>query len=257
MHHSNPLDELLNVVDRLTQVHRSEVLIEDDDGTEQRVTMLHDALIVQLRNLVHSSLGYTVQGAGLASERNVIDADALEQYEQVRAQATRLFKEVSDAKPFSSPESNLRHWYIEFKNQVDARKVSTEVVAAKLRKLNGMAYGIENKLNPPTPLEITAPCPRCDATHGTDEQGIYRRSILVESRIVQYRSLDHTKARCIVCSATWLHGRGMRQLRYEIDTREDVRHADKENTEIIENLFEDYGTIEVRSISVPEIETRP
>jgi len=49
----------------------------------------------------------------------------------------------------------------------------------------------------------------------------------------------------------------MRQLRYEIDTREDVRHADKENTEIIENLFEDYGTIEVRSISVPEIETRP
>ena len=83
MHHSNPLDELLNVVDRLTQVHRSEVLVEDDDGTEQRVTMLHDALIVQLRNLVHSSLGYTVQGAGLASERNVIDADALEQYEQV------------------------------------------------------------------------------------------------------------------------------------------------------------------------------
>ena len=257
MHHSNPLDELLNVVDRLTQVHRSEVLVEDDDGTEQRVTMLHDALIVQLRNLVHSSLGYTVQGAGLASERNVIDADALEQYEQVRAQATRLFKEVSDAKPFSSPESNLRHWYIEFKNQVNGRKVSTEVLHAKLRKLNGMAYAIDNKLNPPTALEITAACPRCEATHGTDEQGIYRRAILVESRIVQYRSLDHTKARCIVCSATWLHGRGMRQLRYEIDTREDLQHADNENTEIIENLFEDYGTIGVRSISVPEIETRP
>ena len=135
--------------------------------------------------------------------------------------------------------------------------MSTEVLHAKLRKLNGMAYAIDNKLNPPTALEITAACPRCDATHGTDEQGIYRRAILVESRIVQYRSLDHTKARCIVCSATWLHGRGMRQLRYEIDTREDLRHADNENTEIIENLFEDYGTIGVRSISVPEIETRP
>lgn len=257
MHHSNPLDELLNVVDRLTQVHRSEVLVEDDDGTEQRVTMLHDALIVQLRNLVHSSIGSTVQGAGLASERNVIDTDALEHYEQVKAQATRLFKEVSDAKPFPSPESNLRHWYIEFKNQVDGRKVSTEVLHGKLRKLNGMAYAIDNRLNPPTPLEITAACPRCDATHGTDERGIHRRAILVESRIVQYRSLDHTKARCIVCSATWLHGRGMRQLRYEIDTREDLRHADNENIEIIENLFEDYGTIEVRSISVPEIETRP
>lgn len=257
MHHSNALDELLNVVDRLTKTHRSEVLVEDDDGTEQRVTMLHDALIVQLRGLVRSSLGSTVQGAGLASERNVIDADALEQYEQVKAQATRLFKEVSDAKPFPSPESNLRHWYIEFKNQVDARKVSGDVLAAKLRKLNGMAYAIETRLSPPTLLEITAPCPRCEATHGTDERGIYRRAILIESRIVEYRSLDHTKARCIACSATWLHGRGMRQLRYEIDTHEELRHAENEKIEIIENLFEDYGTIEVRSISVPEIETRP
>lgn len=257
MHHSNALDELLNVVDRLTKTHRSEVLVEDDDGTEQRVTMLHDALIVQLRNLVHSSLGSTVQGAGLASERNVIDTDALEHYEQVKAQTTRLFKEVSDAKPFPSPESNLRHWYIEFKNQVNAHKVSGDVLAVKLRKLNGMAYAIETRLSPPTLLEITAPCPRCDATHGTDERGIYRRAILVESRIVEYRSLDHTKARCIVCSATWIHGRGMRQLRYEIDTREDLRHADNKNTEIIENLFDNYGTIEVRSISVPKIETRP
>jgi hypothetical protein len=256
VHHSSPLDELLNVVDRLTQVHKSAVIVEDDDGKEQRVFMLHDALIVQLRNLVHSSLGSTVQGAGLASERNVIDADALDHYEAIRGQAVKLFKEVTDAKPFATPESNLRHWYIEFKNQVNARKVSAEVMAAKLRKLNAMAHAIESKLNPPTALEITAPCPRCNATHGTDEQGIYRRAILVESRIVEYRSLDHTKARCIVCAAAWLHGRGMRQLRYEIDTREELRHADNENNEIIENLFDNYGTIEVRSISVPKIETR-
>lgn len=253
---SNQLDELLNVVDRLTRVHKSDVIVEDDDGKEQKVFMLHDALIVQLRNLVHSSLGYTVQGAGLASERNVIDADALEQYDAIRGQAVKLFKEVSDARPFASAESNLRHWYIEFKNQVNARKVSSDVVAAKLRKLNGMAYSIENKLNPPTALEITAPCPRCDATHGVDEQGVHRRAILIESRIVQYRSLDHTKARCIVCAATWLHGRGMRQLRYEIDNREELRHADNKNIDIIENLFDNYDTLGMRSTSVPKIETR-
>jgi hypothetical protein len=194
-----------------------------------------------------------VQGAGLASERNVIDADALEQYDSIRAQAVKLFKEVSDAKPFASAESNLRHWYIEFKNQVNARKVSGEVMAAKLRKLNAIAYAIESKLSPPTALEITAPCPRCGATHGTDEQGVYRRAILVESRIVEYRSLDHTKARCVVCAATWLHGRGMRQLRYEMDQSEELRHADIDN---IEQMFENSGTIEVRSISVPKIETR-
>ncbi len=253
MHPFNHLEELLNVVDRLTRVHKSEVLVEDD-GKEQRVTMLHDALIVQLRMAVHSSLGSTVQGAGLASERNVIDADALEHYEAIRGQAVKLFKEVTDAKPFASPESNLRHWYIEFKNQVNARKVSAEVMAAKLRKLNAMAYAIESKLSPPTALEITAPCPRCGATHGNDEQGVYRRAILVESRIVEYRSLDHTKARCIACSATWLHGRGMRQLRYEIDQSEELRHADNENAESVEQMFENCGTIEVRSISLPKIE---
>lgn len=257
MHHSSQLDELLEVVDRLTKTHKSAVLIEDDAGNEQRVYIEHEPLLVQLRELVHSSIGSTVQGAGLASERNVIDADALEQYETIRAQTIKLFKEVSDAYPFSSAESNLRHWYIEFKNQVQGRKVSSEVVATKLRKLNGIAYAIESKLNPPTILEITAPCPRCDATHGNDEQGVHRRAILVESRIVQYRSLDHTKARCIVCSATWLHGRGMRQLRYEIDHREELRHADNENIEIIENLFENYGTLVERSISLPKIETRP
>jgi len=256
VHHSNQLQELLEVVDRLTQVHKSTVIIEDDAGSEEKVYIEHDPLLKQLRELVHSSLGSTVQGAGLASERNVIDADALEQYDSISGQLVKLYKEVSDAAPFPVPESNLRHWYIEFRRQVESRKVSQDVVATKIRKLNGVAASIENKLNPPTILEITAPCPRCDATHATDEQGVYRKAVVVESRIVQYRSLDHTKARCIVCSAVWLHGRGMRQLRYEIDHREELRHADKENIEIIENLFDKYDKIDVRSISVPKIETR-
>lgn len=254
---SNDLNELLQVVDKLTQVYKSTVLVDDEVVGEHRIFIEHDPLLKQLREQVHSSLGSTVQGAGLASERNVIDADALEQYEAISGQIIRLYKEVSDAAPFTMPESNLRHWFIEFRRQVEARKISHELVAEKVRKLNKIAYSIENKLNPPTILEITAPCPRCDATHGTDENGIYRRTIVVESRIVQYRSLEHTKARCITCNAAWLHGAGMRQLRYEIDNREELRHADAEKIEIIENLFEKSATIEVRSISVPENETRP
>jgi hypothetical protein len=254
---SNQFPELLEIVDRLTKVHKSKVILENDDGSEKIVYIEHDPLLKQLRELVHSSLGSTVQGAGLASERNVIDADALEQYGAISAQLVRLYKEVTDAEPFAKPESNLRHWFVEFRRQVEGRKVSGEVVLTKIRKLNSIGASIENKLNPPTILEITAPCPRCDATHGTDERGIYRRAVLVESRIVQYRSLDYSKARCIVCSATWLNGRGMRQLRYEIDHREELRHADNENIGVIENLFEDYGTIEVRSIGVPKIETGP
>jgi hypothetical protein len=250
---SNDGDDLLTLVDRLTQPHKSGVIVEDDDGTEQKVYISHDALLKQLRQLVHSSLGSSVQGAGLASERNVIDSDALDQYEALKRQIRRLYGEVSDAKPFPEPESNLRQWYICFKRQVEARKVSEDVVADKTRKIAGMVYAIENKLNPPTILEITAACPRCGATHSNDEQGVYRRAILIESRVVQYRSLDNTKARCIACLAVWLHGRGMRQLRYEIDQAEETRHAD---TEKVEQMFEDYDTIVERYISVPKNGTR-
>lgn len=252
MHPSN--DGLLSLVDRLSQPHKSAVIVEDDDGTEQKVYIQHDALLKQLRELVHSSLGSSVQGAGLASERNVIDADALDYYEALSRQIRRLYSEVSDAKPFPDPESNLRQWFIQFAQQATSRKVSDSVIAEKTKKIASMVYGIESKLNPPTVLEITAPCPRCGASHATDEQGVYRRAILIESRVVQYRSLENTKARCIACLAVWLHGRGMRQLRYEIDHTEEMRHAEDEKPE---QMFEDYGTLVERYISVPKNETGP
>jgi hypothetical protein len=253
---SNPLGDLLEVVDRLTQTHKSVVWVETDDGAESTVTIEHDALIKQLRGLVSSSTGSTVAGAGLPSERNVLDFDALELYQQVETKCKTLFESVSGATPFPNPESNLRHWYMEIRRQFEGKKISDTVVHSKLRQLSKLVGSIENKINPPTVLEITAACPRCDSTHGLDDNGVYRRAVIVESRITQYRSLDHTRALCVVCRATWLHGRGMRQLRYEIDVKEDSRHADKENIVVIENLFENYGTMGMRSTSVPKIETR-
>lgn len=221
MHLSNDtLGDILAVVDRLTLPHKTQVLMETDAGAEYKEWIDHDALLVQLREAVRSSTGAHPGAGGLASERSVIDSDALEQYDSIVAQIRRLYIEVTDSTPFKQPESNLRAWFIEFRRQVEGRKVGREVIEAKYRKLNRIASSIEAKLNPPTILEITAPCPRCQATHATDDDGIYRRCLIVESRITEYRSLDHTRARCLSCSATWIHGRGMRQLRYEIDQAE-------------------------------------
>ena len=214
------LGDILAVVDRLTMPHETAVLVEHDDGSSERVKIAHDPILKQLRAAVRSSTSSHPIGGGLASERNVIDSDALEQYDAICRKISKMFSEVSDATPFETPESNLRYWYIAFANLANQKKVGSELVEDKYKTLNRMASSIESKLNPPTVLEITAPCPRCGATHGNDELGVYRRAILVESRITEYRSLDHTRARCIVCQATWLHGRGMRQLRYEIDHRE-------------------------------------
>jgi hypothetical protein len=196
----------------------------------------HDALLQQLREAVISSVGARPGGGGLPSERNVIDSDALEQYEAYESTIIGMYKEVTDAVPFDSPEKNLRQWYIEFSNRARAGKVSGEVVAKRASKLAKMVSGIENKLNPPSVMEITSPCPRCGKAYGVDEQGVYRHAIIVESRIDENKSLDDTKARCVECKATWVHGRGMRQLRWEIDQKENGRHADDE---IVEQMFDE------------------
>jgi hypothetical protein len=250
--HSNEvLNDILSVVDRLTLHHRTSVLMEHDDGTEYKVFLEHDPLLKQLREAVRSSTGPRPDGGGLPNERNVIDSDALEQYESVKAQIERFYGEVTDAKPFKDPANNLRNWYLGFADQVRKAKISSELVLEKYKRLNKLAASIEAKLNPPTILEITAPCPRCHADYGTDEQGVYRRAVMVESRIVEYRSLEHTRARCVACGATWLHGQGMRQLRYEIDQMEDLRHAEDNNVEQMFDIHASLGSAGIQARPKP------
>lgn len=243
----SPIDEVLTLVDRLSAPHQSSFTIEIDDDI-RRVTVDHEPLLKQLRDAVISSVGARPGGGGLASERNVIDSDALEQYEAYEKTIIGLYKEVTDAVPFETPEKTLRQWYIEFANRARSGKVSMDVVHKKAKKLSSIVSAIENKLNPPSVMEITSPCPRCGVAYGMDEQGVYRHAIIVESRIDENKSLDDTRARCVACKATWVHGRGMRQLRWEIDQAEAGRHAD----EIVEQIFDKYDTIESAGV-----QTRP
>jgi len=220
------LDELLGLVDRLTMQHRSTVSVETEDGGEAKVTIKHEPLLDQLRAAIWSEKRNRPGAGGIPSERNVIDSDALEQYEKISRQITRLYRETTSAAPFASPTQNLRSWFVAFKMQVELQKVSGEIVHEKLRKVGSMVAAIETKLNPPTILEITAPCPRCGVTYGNDKDGVYRRAVVIESRVAEYKSLDNSRARCVACGAVWVHGRGMRQLRWEIDQVEETRHAD-------------------------------
>ena len=245
-HSETPIDDILSLVDRLTLRHESSFTV-DVDGTERRMKTMHDPLLTQLRGAVLSSTGAHPGAGGLPSERSIIDSDALEQYENVCKKIVALFKEVTDAKPFQEPKDNLRQWYIQFANQVRSGKVSRDVAHKKQNVLAKIVSGIEGKLDPPTILEITTACPRCEATYGLDDKGVYRHAVIVESRIDAYKSLDHTKARCVACGAVWIHGRGMRQLRYEIDVAEGLRHADKEGVEQMFDLPDIVGSAGVQT----------
>lgn len=242
-----PIDDVLSVVDRLTASHQSSFTIEVD-GEKETVTLHHEPLLKQLRGAVISTIGARPGGGALPSERSVIDSDALEQYDKIEGIIIGLYKEVTDAVPFETPEKTLRQWYIEFANRARSGKVSQDVVSKTHRKLSKIADGIEGKLNPPTILEITSPCPRCGIAYGKDEHGVYRHAVVVESRVDENKSLEHTKARCVACGAVWVHGRGMRQLRWEIDQVEAGRHAEK----TVEQMFETSDTIESAGV-----QTRP
>ena len=236
---NDTLNDLLGLVDQLTLRHQSHVTVPLDGGGERVINVMHDPLLTQLRDSVVSSAGVGPGGGALPSERNVLNTDSMELYQTVEATIVKLYGQVTDAKPFKTPEQNLRQWFIQFSNNARHGKVSREVVHGKLKLLNGIKGQIDNKINPPSIIEITAPCPRCEATYGQDEHGIYRHAVIVESRIDVYRSLDHTKARCVACGAVWIHGRGMRQLRWEIDQKELQRHAEGG----LEQMFDPYVTL--------------
>src|SRR6056297_3269061 len=99
------LNDILAVVDRLTLPHKTQVRTDNENGESINQEVKHDALLVQLRNSVRSSTGAHPGAGGLASERSVIDSDALEQYHALVGQIVSLHAEVTDARPFRFPES--------------------------------------------------------------------------------------------------------------------------------------------------------
>lgn len=244
MPHSE-LDDILVLVDKLTKPHLVEFNV--DLGTKlvkKRVT--HEALLDQLDQLVASSSGSSPGGGALSSERNLINTDAMELRDSVALDCKNMYIGVTSSRPFVTAKQNLRQWYIEFQLLHSIGKISTEKLRSYHKRLRVMTAKIEAKLNPPTILEITAPCPRCKANYGYDDDGIYRRAVIVESRVHAERSLSNTRAKCVGCGSVWIHGNGMRQLRYEID----VIETGQDTPETVEQIFESSDTLDSAGVRV-------
>mgnify|MGYP006302222839 CR=1 FL=1 len=237
------LNEILTLVDKLTTPHLVEH--EMDQGTKLvRMKVQHDALLDQLDELIASSSGSAPGGGALSSERNLLNTDAMELRDGIAEMVRKMYIDVTGSRPFDTAKQNLRQWFIEFRLQDSIGKVSRERMRSQLAKLQKIVNTIEAKLNPPTILEITSPCPRCEADYGYDDQGVYRRAVIVESRVHAERSLDNTRAKCVKCGSVWVHGNGMRQLRYEIDMVESGR----DTPESVEHIFESSATLDSAAI---------
>lgn len=229
----DPIDKLLQTVDKLTVGHTTAVLQDFEDGG--RVTTIQvPALIGLLRESFYSST--TGSGGGsLPNQRNVLDGDALEKYDKICDDISAAYRSVTSAHLFSSPETNLRQWFIAFKRNVQAGKVAEEYIFDQLQVWVDWVRVIEDKLFPPTTLEVITPCPVCEQRWAKNGDGDSIPAIVIEYREPssdRVNALSKSMAKCRSCDTVWRGDRRLRELAFAID---EIQHAETTDFDPVEN----------------------
>lgn len=227
----NAIDELLKAVDRLTVIQVTAVWQEiGDERVATKVT--HPPLIRMLREAVTSSIGAPSGGGALPNQRNVLDSDALDKYDAIESAILRAYKRTTSAAPYLMPEQNLRQVYIAISNDFRAGKMSEEALLEELNLWSGWVRKIEDKLFPPTTLEVISPCPQedCGKRWATNSDGESVPAIVIEYREPssdRVNALAKSHAKCRACGTVWRGDRRLRELAYAIDQMEIIGGSDE------------------------------
>lgn len=224
----NPVTELLRAVDLLSTTQMTAIW-QEVDGKPVSVKVTLSPLIRDLREAITSNIGTSGGGGSLASERNIINMDALEMYDALEMDILTAYKSVTAAMPFLMPEQNLRQWYIAFINMHRSGRVSEDALLEQLDEWSGWVRKIEDVLFPATTLEVTAPCPLPECGRRWAIQG----GNSVPAVVVEYRkpsnehgnALARSVARCRACGHVWRGDAKLRELRFLIDQAENIREG--------------------------------
>lgn len=231
----NPIDKLLQTVDKLTVGHTTAIWQEFEDG--RRATTI---VVPALLGLLHGAIFSSTSGSGggsLPNQRNVLDGDALEKYERVQNEILTAFKSVTSAQPFATPETNLRQWFIAVSNDYRSGKISDDTVIDYLQQWSDWARVIEDKLFPPTTLEVISPCPECGQRWTKSGDGDSIPAIIIEYRepsSERVNALSKSFAKCRSCDTVWRGDRRLRELAFAIDEKQ---HAET-NVSTYDNTHE-------------------
>ncbi len=154
-------NELLDAVDDLTLP--KPVKVPTDDGyTWAR----EDALLVQLQEAITSTTS-RAGGRSLRHDRMILDADALTRFHQITSTIGDWCR-IEGIRATRDPVADLRRWHAaRIGRPLDQRDADGFYVA----QMTGWAALIRGKLAPRKSLEWTDPCPECDATTYTDDNG--------------------------------------------------------------------------------------
>ena len=208
------MTELLDAVDALTKPYRD--TMRDTDG--ETITGVRPPRFAQLENAIRGSANSGSGAGGHASERNMIDFDALQRWRDIRdelnAEAVKLGAKVS-----KNPAVTLRRWYI----AAEARTLTDTYSAEWERRLTSWAAWIDRKLDPPFQMEVNVPCPLCGKRRFVNDNNDEVNAVIAE---VNARDL-HTTYRiwCRACEQVRDGIHAVREWAYAIE------HAEQEGSQ--------------------------
>lgn len=163
----------------------------------------HLPLIVQLRNaIIPSGNGSGGGDSSAPNNRNVIDSDAAEKYQQLHDLINNAWTgliPVLIALPKSWPlEHALNRWHLAFTTAIEAGSVPESVVNYASKAFSGWVRAIETKFDPPQMMTNNRPCPECAYEWVLDSQGDRRRAI-----VMAVSRIEKVHADCRVCGHQW------------------------------------------------------
>lgn len=223
-----PERTLLDAVDELTLPRRTANWID-----ERLVHRTDPPLLEELRKAIGSDIGGN-GGGKQARERTPIDLAAFQLYDRIDGGIRSWLADLGD-RPGRDilPEQALRTWYVLW----SARPANAALRNRFQVILDGWADDIRDKLDPPTRIEITAPCPMCGQEwvniglkldNGEDDPDDIERVRVLNA--VERETLADSYAMCSACDTVWFGVTRMRELRIAIDDAEKARRHARPNT---------------------------
>lgn len=211
-------DELMEAVDDLTAPRN--VKVHTDNGITWAT---EDALLVQLQDAITSTTS-RAGGRSLGHERMILDADALMRFHQITAAIGDWcrIEDVKIARKPRDPVADLRAWHAaRIQRPADQREGDEFYIA----QMTGWANLIRGKLTPRKKLEWVDPCPECDATHYTEEEGgTVARPVLIDYD--PNRPFQSVKWECRACGTIREGEFAVRYLARASETRgEEITHV--------------------------------
>lgn len=217
------LEQLREVIDELTVVTYVTVKQETDDEVVINKVPV-EPLIGQLRTAIASSVAGGGQGSNLASERNVINAEALDLYDRIEDGAAKLLFTYSPGEvPFLLPEQNIRQASVGIYKQLLDGKLDEERIPGIIRSINGWVKAINRILNPPVTLELMGSCPNCSESHAKLNETDSGRALIIEWHNPDHgfsNALQNCLARCRACRNVWTGDLQLRELAYVLEAKE-------------------------------------